>query len=75
MNEPPIVDHRVRRPDHSCRRKIRYQHEHEAAEAARRQEADFGVQMDHYPCPHCGGWHTGNVPHWLLLDREYGVFA
>lgn len=61
-------------PNRGCRDKIRWPTEAEAVAAAECQEADFGDPMEAYPCPHCGHWHTGNVPLWLRLDREYGVW-
>lgn len=73
MKEPPPYSRAD--PDRACRGKIRWPTHSDAAEAARRQAADFGVPLEAYRCPHCGGWHTGNVPRWLALDREHDVYA
>ena len=59
----------------SCNGKVAWGTESDAKDAAKRQAGDFGRPMDFYDCPHCGLWHTGNIPRWLALDREYGVFA
>lgn len=59
----------------SCHGKIRWATEADATAAADRQSTDFRADLESYRCPHCGTWHTGNVPRWLALDREYGVFS